>query len=265
MRNFTECRAHFSELFLPAPDAFGYQFVTLVLFAVDDQGAESERIAVPIAVLPVNDPPTIVGPAVVQFVPGEVKSKLSNGEERIQLADIDASTALESLSISVLTGDGKVLLPDTAKPRCQPEQSGGWACMDRISSFNSWLPEMQFEFTDSAKRAGPSYSTIFLIVDDLGNTGYNNLPHLNATLTVRVEYSPPATVVAPDTNPALTAGVAAAVALGLLLLAGAGWLLKNKLGSPPTSAYFAQGALSNAQANPLYASPNIEGTNPLYR
>lgn len=266
VENLSECLTNFFKLFKPSPDSFAFQYATVVLSAFDGINF-SAPVSMPIGVIPVNDAPTVDAPPVVVFAPGAGSGLIKADENVVKVADIDASpSARELLTIKLIDGEnGTVVFPSGAFGRCQQGNDLEWSCTDTISSFNKWLPELRFEFSSAVDRSVPIVSVLNFTINDLGNTGFENLPQLTATAIVRIENTVSNLIVPPENGPSITGAAIGAAAAGAVILAGLTYLLKRGLGTQADDSYFSESFRANAQSNPLYADPNMGGSNPMYQ
>ena len=259
------CESHFRFAFVPTPLASYTPYVTITWTAMDGAGAESSTISALIFVKAVNNAPTIWAPTQVVGASGITNPFLrdttvssSTYNDPISVADVDSSGNIEQMTFQIVSGQGNFTFPAAAS--CTANGTTAWVCLDRITAFNQWLPDVRFNVT-SGDRA-----TLRFIINDLGNSGdYRPSPQLSANATTTVIVS--AAIAAPKGNSStLAIAVGVAAGAGLLLLGALGFFLRNAV-SPPDEDYFsaATAPISAAPQSPLYQAQNTEHMSPLYK
>lgn len=274
--DFSGCGLYFVFQFTPEKRRYSYQYVQFVLTAEDSEGQESDQQVVYVAVLPVNDPPTISAPSRYVGVTGAKEIPLTDTSSGVTFVvdDFDATRAsellLDVLHVSGMTG--AFTTSSTATGNCQRNMTAAnegklaWSCLGTLAALNKMLQHASWTFNDDGS-ASSDLSTLQFTINDQGSTSVDNLDFKSASQTVVFEYSrATAVVTVPATSNLLTIISFIVAFLALLIIALIVWRIRRKFKAPEND-YFAAGAASIATGNqnPLFKQLTIEYTSPLYK
>jgi hypothetical protein len=293
--DFSNCFVEYRVLFKPDVNLFSYRYTQLLLLGRDDFNATSlpadavMYVSLPTctsiifsyrslylnsSVRPVNDPPTIWAPTLIIANSGSGKVALRGADAAVDanpapigVDDIDAPQAVTlNLTIIVHDKNGIISFNGTACAQLDSATDNVYNCVENLRRLNNRLMTSEFVL-DKQYMDADSESKITIIIDDLGWVGEDNLPHLNASTTISVTYSPPARLtIPPPSSNALFIASAVAAAAALILLGLLVWRLRKSF-KVADEDYFRLGvsAISTAAINPLFKQQGKEGDNPLYK
>lgn len=271
--DFSNCYVEFRMIFRPYANLFSYRYTQMILQGLDDKNATSSPVDAVMSVRPVNDAPSIWAPATLTADPGSGRILL-RGESDINASpavigvdDIDAPQAVAlNLTITVVNKDGTINFNGTACALVSEEVDNVYNCVENLKKLNERLLTSEFVVAN-AYLDSEIEVVVKLFIDDLGWVGEDNEPHLNASTSIRIIYTPATQItVPPSTGNALFIATAVAAAAALILLGLLAWRLRKTLKAPQDD-YFQLGvsSISTAAVNPLFKKQGKEGDNPLYR
>jgi hypothetical protein len=273
---FSGCGLYYVMQFTPEQRRYSYQYLQLIMTVMDPEGMESDQQVVYVAVLPINDAPTIRAPDRYVGTVGAAQVGLydpSNGL-LVQVDDFDATRAsqllLEIEHVSGMTGE--FMTGAGASGNCRRNTTAAsegrlaWSCISTVAGMNQMLSNATWKF-DADSSTGDDSTTLRFTVDDQGSTSVDNLDPKTATRTIIFEYRRSSSVVtvAPTSNLLTIISIAASL-LALIVIAAIVYRMRRKL-EVPNDDYFAAGASAIASGieNPLFKQATMEFSSPLYR
>lgn len=279
--DFSGCFAEFQIRFVPEANRYQIPFIQLT-FVGFDLLSEADPAVTVVSVLPVNDAPIILAPALISASAGvsemEIVDDITRPPVGFQFtlrsdtektngifvwdSDANPSGAIERLIVEIIDGDGEFLPHPSLN--CNQTSDLVYECDTTINVMNKRLKESKFRV---AVDSGFMEATVRWTINDLGNTSPEDkvVPLTNSTTTRFVFTKLPEIGSVPQNGNQLTLAAGIAAAAGLVLIALLAWRLRKSL-KAPNDDYFAVGtsAISVAPTNPLFKPQFQDHNNPLY-
>jgi type IV secretory pathway VirB3-like protein len=276
--DFGGCGRFYVMQFSPAQRTYSYQYAQFTFTVSDDEGLESEPQLIYVVVLPINDAPSIQAPSRITGSNGATLVRLvdSQTNQRIVVDDFDSTRGSELLlDIEYVSGlDGEFVTSGNATGNCRLNETAAaegkdvWRCTGTLNSLNAMLASASWNFNPSGTaESSDEITTLKLTLNDQGSTSVDNNDPKEATATVVVAYTRPASVITvpPANNWATIVAIIVALLL-LAIIAGVLYRLRKSL-KTPNDDYFSLGtsAIATAPENPLFKAATKEGFNKLFK